>query len=60
MIEAVFGGHYSVKIELAFKIMGLLPFGRMVKKMMTVMKIGNLARIQILIQMKTLNMMMRT
>jgi len=40
--------------------MGLLPFGRMVKKMMTVMKIGNLARIQILIQMKTLNMMMRT
>lgn len=59
MMEAVFWVYCSTEVELAFKIMGLLLFGRMVKKMI-VMMIGNSARIQILIQMKKLNMKRRT
>lgn len=73
MIEAAFGVFYDNKIGLEFKIygllllsekekkrfMGLLLFGRMVKKL-TVMKIGNCAKIQILVLMKTLNMKRRT
>lgn len=49
---------FDVKIRLGFNLMGLLLFYRMGKKL-TVMKIGTYKRIQILIQMKTLDMKRR-